>query len=95
MRLRAFDLAEEGWRQKDIAEALGVTEGAVSQWPGESPRRGQRSASDALAVQQVARPSYPTRSARRNFRPCSGKEPKPSAFPSAFMETCGHARAAF
>lgn len=31
-RLRAFDLKEDGWMQKDIAEALGVSEGAVSQW---------------------------------------------------------------
>src|SRR5829696_238786 len=31
-RLRAFALKEQGWKQKQIAEALGVTEGAVSQW---------------------------------------------------------------
>ncbi len=31
-RLRAWQLKEAGWRQKDIAEALGVTPGAVSQW---------------------------------------------------------------
>src|SRR5687767_9471012 len=31
-RLRAWELHEQGWRQRDIAEALGVTEGAVSQW---------------------------------------------------------------
>jgi transposase len=31
-RLRAFELKREGWKQKDIASALGVTEGAVSQW---------------------------------------------------------------
>jgi transposase len=31
-RLRAFDLAHQGWKQKDIAAALGVTPGAVSQW---------------------------------------------------------------
>lgn len=31
-RLRAWELSEEGWKQKDIAAALGVTEGAVSQW---------------------------------------------------------------
>ncbi len=31
-RLRARDLAEQGWNQCEIARALGVTEGAVSQW---------------------------------------------------------------
>lgn len=31
-RLRAFELKERGWKQTEIANALGVTEGAVSQW---------------------------------------------------------------
>lgn len=31
-RLRAWELHEQGWKQKDIAQALGVSEGAVSQW---------------------------------------------------------------
>src|SRR5215208_3102109 len=31
-RLGAFELKEQGWKQKEIAKALGVTEGAVSQW---------------------------------------------------------------
>jgi transposase len=31
-RLRAWELHELGWRQQDIAAALGVTQGAVSQW---------------------------------------------------------------
>jgi transposase len=30
-RKQAWDLKEQGWRQKDIARALGVSEGAVSQ----------------------------------------------------------------
>ena len=31
-RLRAWELRQEGWSQREIARALGVTEGAVSQW---------------------------------------------------------------
>jgi len=31
-RIRAWELSQKGWKQNAIAEALGVTEGAVSQW---------------------------------------------------------------
>ncbi len=31
-RLQAWELKQKGWKQKDIAEALGVSKGAVSQW---------------------------------------------------------------
>jgi transposase len=31
-RLRAWELHEQGWQQCEIAEALGVSPGAVSQW---------------------------------------------------------------
>lgn len=31
-RLRAWELAQQGWKQRTIAAALGVSEGAVSQW---------------------------------------------------------------
>ena len=31
-RLRAFELKQQGWAQQQIAEALGVSKGAVSQW---------------------------------------------------------------
>ncbi len=31
-RIRAWELKKAGWKQKDIAEALGVSAGAVSQW---------------------------------------------------------------
>ena len=30
--MRAFELKERGWKQTQIADALGVSEGAVSQW---------------------------------------------------------------
>ena len=31
-RLRAWELHQQGWKQKVIAAALGITQGAVSQW---------------------------------------------------------------
>jgi transposase len=31
-RFRAWELHQQGWNQREIAEALGVTQGAVSQW---------------------------------------------------------------
>src|SRR5215207_8832224 len=31
-RLRALELKEQCWKQSQIADALGVSEGAVSQW---------------------------------------------------------------
>ena len=30
--MKAFELKRQGWNQREIARALGVTEGAVSQW---------------------------------------------------------------
>jgi transposase len=43
-RKRAWTLKEQGWRQKDIAVALGVSEGAVSQWL----KRGRAGGLEAL-----------------------------------------------
>ena len=43
-RQRAWDLHEAGWWNKDIAAALGVSQGAVSQWL----RRGREGGVDAL-----------------------------------------------
>jgi transposase len=39
-RMRAWELHEQGWKQKDIAAALGVTEGAVSQWLTKAKEQG-------------------------------------------------------
>jgi transposase len=39
-RLRAFELKKVGWKQKEIAEALGVSEGAVSQWMKRAEEEG-------------------------------------------------------
>jgi transposase len=43
-RLRAWELHQQGWKQKDIAAALGVTPGAVSQWM----KRGKAGGAPAL-----------------------------------------------
>jgi transposase len=43
-RLRAWELKQQGWKQKDIAEARGVTPGAVSQWMKRAREGGGREA---------------------------------------------------
>jgi transposase len=43
-RLRAWELYDQGWSQKQIAAALGVSKGAVSQWVA----RGKAGGVDAL-----------------------------------------------
>ncbi len=43
-RKRAWNLKEQGWQQKEIAVALGVSEGAVSQWL----KRGREGGVEAL-----------------------------------------------
>ena len=39
-RLRAWELVQKGWKQTDVAEALGVTRGAVSQWVSRARQGG-------------------------------------------------------
>jgi len=39
-RLRAWELKQLGWKQTDIATALGVTPGAVSQWMTRAEKEG-------------------------------------------------------
>ncbi len=43
-RLRAFELYQQGWKQKDIADKLDVTPGAVSQWI----KQGREAGAEAL-----------------------------------------------
>jgi transposase len=45
--LRAWELKSKGWKQKDIAEALGVSAASVSDWA----RRGREGGPDALRSQ--------------------------------------------
>jgi transposase len=39
-RLRAWELSQQGWKQREIAEALGVSKGAVSQWLSRAKAEG-------------------------------------------------------
>lgn len=43
-RLRAFELKRENWSQQDIARALGVGKGAVSQWMKRAREEGGKEA---------------------------------------------------
>lgn len=49
-RRRAWELKQQGWKQRDIAEALGVTEGAVSQWLKQARDQGE----DSLAARKAS-----------------------------------------
>src|SRR5579884_661657 len=65
-REQAWALKQQGWKQKDIAAALGVSEGAVSQWmvrgrlgelaahpaPGKRPKLNQADKAALVAVVQ-------------------------------------------
>jgi transposase len=39
-RMRALHLQQQGWKQRDIADALGVSEGTVSRWLATAQRDG-------------------------------------------------------
>jgi transposase len=54
-RLRALELKERGWKQSEIAQALGVSEGAVSQWMKRAREEG------AEALRHKPPPGAPSR----------------------------------
>jgi len=49
-RMRAWELHEQGWKQKDIAAALRVSEGAVSQWFKKAKTQGVEALRHQLAL---------------------------------------------
>ena len=69
-RKRAWALYQMGWMQKDIAEALGVTKGAVSQWVkrgregGEAALQERPKSGAPLRLSQVDRDKLPEMLAR-------------------------------
>src|SRR5215207_7152856 len=54
-RLRAFELKQQGWSQQEIADALGVSKGAVSQWMKRARQGGVQ------ALKRQAAPGAPPR----------------------------------
>ena len=64
-RKRAWALYGAGWKQKDITEALGVTQGAISQWI----KRGREGGEAALAEQPKAGAPVRLREADRQKLP--------------------------
>ena len=54
-RIRAWELARQGWKQSRIAEALGVTAGAVSQWFKRAREGGEAALCDRLRPGRLSR----------------------------------------
>ncbi|MBO0781721.1 MAG: transposase [Ktedonobacteraceae bacterium] len=54
-RRRAWDLVQQGWSQRKIAEAFGVTEGAVSQWMKQGREQGEEGLRGKIAAGPGAR----------------------------------------
>jgi hypothetical protein len=77
-RRRAWELKQQGWKQQDIAAALGVTPGAVSSASGSSG-----DASTAWRGCGAIRPRVPRPSSRPhqgpNSPPCWSAGPRPTA----------------
>jgi transposase len=64
-RMRAWELHEQEWKQKDIAAALGVSEGAVSQWLKKAKGQG----AEALRHQPAPGASPKLTAEQRAFLP--------------------------
>jgi transposase len=53
-RLRALELHQQGWTQRDIAAALGATEGTVSRWMAAARRGGPEALASHLDRRGIA-----------------------------------------
>src|SRR5438876_11633595 len=74
-RLRAWELKQQGWKQRAIAAALGVTEGAVSQWI----KRARQGGPEALRRRTApgGRPKYHPAHVSKLLRACGWSLQKP------------------
>jgi transposase len=85
-RLRAWELKQQGWTQREIARALGVTEGAVSQWMKRARKNGVEGLRKRTSLGAASRLSE--QSSGRNSKRCWPREPQPMDFGAR----CGPAR---
>ncbi|MGH7862385.1 MAG: helix-turn-helix domain-containing protein [Candidatus Dormibacteraceae bacterium] len=69
-RLRAWELFQRGWTQREIADAFGVTSGAVSQWI----KRGR--VGGHAGLRHAPRPVRPRSWPPPNGRTCSSCSPR-------------------
>src|SRR5437588_12239529 len=60
-RLRAWELKQRGWKQRDIATALGVTQGAVSHWLSRARDGGRMRVPPGRGAGAGAAPGRPAR----------------------------------
>jgi transposase len=63
--MRAWELKQQGWAQRDIAAALGITEAAVSQWMAAARRDGP----DALLAHPAPGPTPKLTAAQKRLLP--------------------------
>jgi transposase len=63
--MRAWHLQQQGWGQRDIAAALGVTEAAVSRWMAAARQEGPQ----ALQSRPRGRPPAKLTAAQRDLIP--------------------------
>src|SRR5260370_9023004 len=77
-RRRAWQLWEAGWQQQEIAELLGASEGAVSQWIKRG--RGACGKKDCVEEWRRDQPADSAPNKKRNCLPCSIRELKPMNF---------------
>jgi hypothetical protein len=84
-RLQAWELKQKGWKPKDIAEGLGVSKGAVSQWF----KRVDREGVEALHKRKGGGPKPRLSAAQMNPLPVLLN---PGAEPFGFVGRSGHGR---
>jgi transposase len=83
-RLRAVELYQKGWQQKLIAQALGVTKGAVSQWIKRVKEVPQEQLRQALLVKKSpGRPPKVTAEHRKQLVDLVEKGPEAFGFVGA------------